>query len=93
MATLLERSEPIPPTLQLWCIEVAIGKRRPPGQRRGPKEQSNRDVRIVAAFHALRKEGATYDKAFEIIGDVICRSPEAVRSVIRRVKKDRPFRS
>ena len=88
--TLLERGEPIPEPLQKWANCFASGKRIPPNKR-GRKENSERDARIMAAYRAFRANEYSSEKAMEIIADAIHLSPEAVKSVFQKVKKDRPF--
>ena len=91
LRTLLERGEPIPEILQEWANAKASEKIEPPGQGRGRKENADRDARIMAILRAFRSKGHSLEKAKEVIADAINLSPEAVESVIKKVKTARPF--
>ena len=84
MKMLLDRGEPIPPILQCWANDYAAGRRRP--LRRNQKDE--RDIRIAFAMHVLRDEGHTYEAAKNEIADALELTDEAVKSVLRKVKRD-----
>ena len=92
LKVLLDRREPIPEILQWWANAYAAGTRKPPGQRRGRPENSERNNRLMHAMRILRNDGHTRDDAIDKIAQALDVSFETVRSVVRKVEHDRPFR-
>ena len=85
MGLLVDRGRPIPPRLQLWANHYAAGKLRCP--RRNQKDE--RDLRIAFAELVLRDdEGYTHEAAKNEIADALELTDEAVKSVLRKVKRD-----
>ena len=92
--TLTERREPIPDTLQLWANAAASGRRKPPDlHKRGRKDETERDVRIIDAIRVMRQvHGYSRQAAMQEIARAINVSFDTVRSAVRRVDKAQPFR-
>lgn len=80
---LLENGLPIPEPLQAWAYQVAVETKLP----RPPGRQQNLDfnLRIYEAYEFLTKEKRFSQNAtYKIIAEKTCRSPEAIKSVIRK---------
>ena len=92
LETLLGRQEPIPDILQVWAYEVASGHLKKPGQGRGRREEAERNARIMASLRILTAQGFTEKATIEEIADALHCEVETVRSAIRKVRQDRPFR-
>ena len=93
LETLMERREPIPEALQCWANAAASGQRKPPGTGRGRPQEGERNARIMHAFRVLQSPmGCTQEQAIDLIADAVYLSPDGVRSVIRKVRGDHPFR-
>lgn len=92
LRVLLERREPIPGILQEWAYAYAVGTRKRPGQRRGRKENSERNARVMHALRILRDAGFSRDAAIREIAAALNVSFETVRSAIRKEVNDHPFR-
>lgn len=92
LEVLRERDEPIPRILQWWAYAAVIGNTKAPGTGRGRPEKADRNVRIMVAYRTLCKFGCSEAEAMAVVADVSCIAPETVRSAIRKVTNDRPFR-
>ena len=91
LSILLERREPIPPTLALWAYTAASRQRKPP-DRRGRPDEAERNARIVHALGVLRHEhGYKREPAMKEIAGALVVSFDAVRSAVRTVEKAEPF--
>ncbi len=92
LITLRERGEPIPDSLQQWAVDVASGRREQLDTGRGRPREDERNARIMHAFRVLRNQGFTQEQALKRTAGALFLSEETIRSTIRRVKRDRPFR-
>ena len=92
LETLRERRELIPDILESWAYDVAAGRRRIPGQGRGRKENAERNARIIHSLRVLATQGFTREAAMDEIAEALSCDVETVRSAIRKVRSDRPFR-
>ena len=90
LAELLKRGEPIPDILQTWAFHVAANTE--PTRRPGRQEKADRNARIMAVLRWLRGIGYSREKAMSYIADAINVDYETVRSAVRKVENDRPFR-
>ncbi len=92
LGTLRDRQEPIPDILQWWAYAVASGRWQSPGQGRGRKENAERNARIMHSLSVLTNQGFTNEASICEIAGALCCAKETVRSAIRKVRQDWPFR-
>ena len=90
LSNLLKREEPIPEILQIWAFNVASNTE--PTRRPGRQEKADRNTRIMVALRWLQGVGYSREKAMYEIADAIDVEYETVRSVVRKVENDRPFK-
>ena len=84
--TLLERQEPMPWILEHWAHEADSGQRKCPSRVGRPPEDA-RDIRIWGVHDALLEEGLARTQAIEDIANTIHKSPETVRSALRKATR------
>lgn len=91
LAELLKRREPIPEILQTWAFHTAANAEAT--RRPGRQEKSDRNARIMAALRLLHKSGHSQEDAMYTVAEALDVDYETIRSVVRKVKNDRPFNS
>ena len=88
---LLKRREPIPAILQTWALHIAANTEAT--RRPGRQEKADRNARIIGALRLLHKAGHSQEDAMVTVAEALDVDYETVRSVVRKIKNDRPFKS
>ena len=90
LADMIDSGETIPPTLQAWANEYAVGRREPP-IRKGRKSYPEKDIQILWMEIFLTENfGVSKRSAHGEIAKAFNRSQEGVESAARRARRRPP---